>query len=112
MQKKAFFNFFKVIVYSMLQLILLLLIFVGIIFVTINIVKNNCKCEDQQVIYRYIPRTFDEEQEDPAYASDVHKVLFSLRTPWVYNANDIDIHKEASIRDFIANPNTLRDQRV
>jgi hypothetical protein len=91
----------------MLQLILLILIFVGIIFITINLVKNANTCDTQpQIIYRYIPRTFDEEQEDPAYASDIHKTLFSLKSPWIYNANDIEIHKQASIRDFIANPNT------
>ena len=68
--------------------------------------KNKCKCDMiPQIIYRYIPRTFDEEQEDPAYASDIHKTLFSLKSPWIYNVNDIEIHKQASIRDFIANPN-------
>ena len=92
----------------MIRLILLLLVFIGIIFITINIARNSHTCEEeQQVIYRYIPRTFDEEQEDPAYAGDVNKVLFSLRSPWVYSIADIDIHKDASMRDFIANSNTL-----
>ena len=72
-------------------------------FITINIVRDNQKCKKEQIIYRYIPRTFDEEQEDPVYVSDIYKNMFEHQTPWIYNVADIEIHKEASIRDFIAN---------
>ena len=87
----------------MLKLIFIVILFIGIMFMTINIVKDSHKCQKKEIIYRYIPRTFDEEQEDPVYVSDVMKTLFSLKSPWIYNVADIEIHKQASIRDFIAN---------
>ena len=40
--------------------IFVIIVFIGIIFITINITKLNNKCEPK-VIYRYIPRTFDEK---------------------------------------------------
>ena len=86
----------------MLKLILLIIVFIGIIFITINIVKDGFKCEEKQIIYRYIPRTFDEEQEDPVYVSDIFKNLWSHKSPWIYGVADIEINKQASMRDFVA----------
>ena len=88
------------------SLMLIIAVFIGILLITINIVKDNSKYQKKQIIHRYIPRTFDEEQEDPAHVSDIFATLYSLRTPWIYkvfNVSDINIHKEASLRDFIAN---------
>jgi hypothetical protein len=86
----------------MLKLILLIMVFIGIIFIAINIVQDSFKCQEKQIIYRYIPRTFDEEQEDPAYVSDVLKSMWSHKSPWIYSVADIEINKQASMRDFIA----------
>lgn len=86
----------------MLKLILLICVFIGIIFIVINIVKDGFKCKETQIIYRYIPRSFDEEQEDPVYVSDIFKSLWSHKSPWIYSVADIEINKEASMRDFIA----------
>lgn len=36
-----------------------------------NIARTNVKIE-----YRYIPRTFKEEQEEPVYASDIYSNMF------------------------------------
>lgn len=79
---------------------LLVLVFIGILFITINVVKSEQVCPKQQIIYRYIPRTFDEEQEDPAYVSDIFKVMFSQQSPWVYSINNIDRDKQKSINKF------------
>ncbi len=82
---------------------LLILVFIGILFITINIVKTEQIYPKQQIIYRYIPRTFDEEQEDPAYVSDIFKVMFSQQSPWVYSVSNIDRRKQEEINKFFIN---------
>nr|QBK88970.1 MAG: hypothetical protein LCMiAC02_00630 [Mimivirus LCMiAC02] len=63
-------------------IILLLLLFIGTIFIVINITKIKTQRQTQlsqtspKVIYKYIPRTFEEEQEDPIPVSDVFETLF------------------------------------
>jgi hypothetical protein len=82
---------------------LLILVFIAILLITINVIKSDQICPQQQIVYRYIPRTFEEEQEDPAYVSDIFKVMFSQQSPWVYSISNIDRAKQASIRDFFVN---------
>ena len=82
---------------------LLILIFIGIILLVVNTMSVSQVCPKQQVIYRYIPRTFDEEQEEPAYVSDIFKVMFSQQSPWVYSVNNIDRAKTEEINNFFIN---------
>ena len=63
--------------------VILLIIFVGILFVTIEIVKNTDDCSKQKIIYKYIPRTLEEEEESPIYVSDIFSTMFSQPSPWV-----------------------------
>ena len=92
----------------MYQTVILVLLFIGILFVAINVTSDNCRCyTEQQVIYRYIPRTFEEEQLDPAYADDVHRVLFSARTPWIYGVEGVAIRRDDAIRNHIVDTNVL-----
>jgi len=82
---------------------LLILVFIGILFMTISIVKTQQECPKSPIIYRYIPRTFDEEQEDPAYVSDIFKVMFSVQSPWVYSVSNIDRKKQETVNQFFVN---------
>ena len=51
--------------------IILLFSIIGIIFVAIGYFKSNQQCPPSKVQYRYIPRTFNEEQ-------NVHTPLLSI----------------------------------
>jgi len=65
----------------------------------IGIMRNNYKCQPQ-IIYRYIPRSFIEEQEEPVYVGDIFKAMFANQTPWIYSVQRADIHKKENIRNF------------
>lgn len=80
--------------------ILILFIFIGILCMAIALTKNEANCPEQKVIYRYIPRTFDEEQEEPVYVSDIFNKMFSQPSPWVGSVNEIDTEKVKEINKF------------
>jgi len=82
------------------KITLMIMIFAGILLITINIVKSEQKCPKQQIIYRYIPRTFEEEQDDPVYVSDIFKTMFSQQSPWVYSVSNIDRKKEETMMNY------------
>jgi hypothetical protein len=73
-----------------------MLIFISILLMTTNIKT----CPAPQVIYKYVPRTFDEDQAEPAYVSDIFKNMFSHQSPWVYSVNNIDREKQEEINKF------------
>jgi hypothetical protein len=73
--------------------IYMLLLFIGILFIIIDLVKASSKCPEQKIIYKYIPRTFDEEQEQPGLVTDIFKSMFTQPSPWIANVNDVDTRK-------------------
>jgi hypothetical protein len=79
---------------------LLIIVFIGIVLITINIVKHEQKCPDKVIEYKYVPRTLDEEQAEPVYASDIFKTMFSQQSPWIFSINDIDRKKQQQVNDF------------
>jgi len=67
---------------------------------TINIVKHDYKCPEKVVEYRYIPRTFEEEQLEPVYASDIFKTMFAQQSPWIFTVQNYDRDKQERVNRF------------
>jgi len=80
--------------------ILIILIFVGIILVVIELVRTEQKCQPNKIIYRYIPRTLDEELDSPAYASDIFRTMFSQPSPWINSIDNMMLRKREDINQF------------
>ena len=81
-------------------MIILLLLFIGILFITINIVKNANNCNGQKIIYRYIPRTFTEDQNEPVYVSDIFAAMFNQQSPWIRGLQDLDVAHQEKINQY------------
>ena len=79
---------------------LLIIVFIGIILITINIVNYEHKCPSKTVEYRYIPRTLEEDEAEPVYVSDIFKTMFSQQSPWIFSVQDIDRKKQESVNKF------------
>lgn len=56
---------------------------IGIILVAIDLIITYNQCPPQQVVFRYVPRTFIEEQENPVPLDDIFYTMFNNKTPWV-----------------------------
>ena len=65
-----------------IKIIFIFLIVIGLICITINITRSSIKCPTEQITYRYIPRSFEEEQEEPVFVTDVFKTMFSRPGVW------------------------------
>ena len=86
--------------YSMYKNILILFIFIGIIFVVVALVNQSNECPTQKVVYRYIPRSFEEEQEEPVYATDIFRTMFTQPDPWVSSINEYDYKQKDKLNKF------------
>lgn len=70
-------------------------------FIVIEIVKvNNTNPVKEKIIYRYIPRTLEEELTEPAYPSDIFKAMFTQPSTWIGETTDLDTRKRESINRF------------
>jgi len=80
--------------------ILLLLLIIGIILIAISISKTQQSCPPQKIVYKYVPRTFDEEQDEPVYASDIFKAMFTQPSAWNNGLLEFDRSKQDSINKY------------
>lgn len=63
--------------------IILFFTFIGVIFITIGYVKVNMKCPPPLVKFKYLPKTFNEEQNNPVPITNIYGNMFEKDTPWV-----------------------------
>jgi hypothetical protein len=82
--------------------IIILIIFIGILLVSIEIVKvqSNYYHKEPKIIYKYIPRTFEEEQNDPVSVSDIFYTMFSQPSPWINSVRIYDREKQEKINKY------------
>lgn len=80
--------------------VIMIIIFIGILCITINLVKTEHTCPKQQIIYRYIPRSFEQEVLEPVMLEDIFVTMFSRESPWTTSVNAIDTRKHEAINKY------------
>lgn len=76
------------------------MLIIGLIFMTIGLTRATIETPNEKIVYRYIPRTFEEEQNEPVMISDIFKTMFSQPEPWIGNINDVDTRKREAINKY------------
>lgn len=80
--------------------VLVLCLIIGIVCVTINLVRLNMPVPETKLVYRYMPKTFDEEQCSQPFVSDIFKSMFTQQSPWINSVMDYDRRKQESINKY------------
>ena len=65
--------------------IILVLAIVGIVFIAVGYVQGNFQCPPPQIQYRYITKTFDDEQNVPTPLMSIGGIysMFENDSPWI-----------------------------
>jgi len=66
-----------------MNLILVTLMFIAIILVVVGFIKVGQQCPQRKIEYRYVPRTFIEDQKEPVPVTDIFAKMFFESTPWI-----------------------------
>jgi Na+-transporting methylmalonyl-CoA/oxaloacetate decarboxylase gamma subunit len=79
----------------------LIFLIIGIVllvvyFITMKTVSN----VEQKVVYRYIPRTLEEEMETPIYISEIFKTMFSQPSTWIDSTDDDAIRRKENMNKY------------
>ena len=70
-----------------------ILIIVGIILIFYNFGLNSKKCPKQEVLYKYIPRDFDSDQNYPELISSTFKDMFEKPQPYIVSLDSNKLRK-------------------
>jgi hypothetical protein len=91
-----------------MKALVFLLMFIGFVFVVIGFVKTNQECPPPIVQFRYIPKTFNEEQNVQVPVTAIFSKMFNDTTPWQDRAGYAD--KEGPLIDHKAHKNLGHDK--
>lgn len=82
------------------KLALLVIIFIGLILITINLTKQFINPQQPEIIYRYIPQTLEEQEAEPMYVSDIFKTMFSQQSPWIFSVQNLDVKRTEEMNKY------------
>lgn len=80
--------------------ILIIFFIFGIILVVIELSRVTKACPQQKIIYRYVPRTFEEEQNEPVYPTDIFRTMFTQPSAWNQGLNDFEKRRNLSVDNY------------
>ena len=79
----------------------LIFLIIGIVllvvyFITMKAVSN----VEQKVVYRYIPRTLEEEMKSPVYISEIFRTMFSQPSTWIDSTDTDAIRRKENMNKY------------
>jgi hypothetical protein len=69
-----------------MKLLVIALLVVGIVLVMNGYLQKNLQCPPPQIVYKYIPRTLEEDQSNPVPVSTVFSGMFNDTGVHVYQS--------------------------
>ena len=77
------------------------MLIIGIILIIIYYFSNNIIGNyEPQIIYKYIPRTLEEEETQPIYVSQIFKTMFTQPSVWINSIEDDYFRKQEDINKY------------
>lgn len=71
--------------------IFIIILMTGIGLLILYFTSNNNT--DPKVIYKYLPRTLEEEENEPVFATEIFKTMFTQPSVWINSTYDNTIRR-------------------
>ena len=78
-----------------------ILLIVGIVFLTVYFMSRAevAQC-DKKIIYKYIPRTLEEEETEPIFVSQIFAPMFTQPSVWIDSIYEDDKRKTENLNKY------------
>jgi hypothetical protein len=75
---------------------------IGIILLVVYFITNNTmKSCEEKIIYKYIPRTLSEKQENPQFVSQIFKSMFTQPSVWINYSDENWQRKQEPLNRYV-----------
>lgn len=64
----------------------IIILWIGILLMGLGWYRSRYRCPPPVVEYRFVPRTFKEEQESPVNIEDFYYDMFKSPSPWPFSS--------------------------
>jgi len=80
--------------------LLLIIIIISVILIVFEYGRSSVQCKKDTSTYKYIPRTLQEEQEEPFKVYDIFRTMFLQPSPWVSSSKQFKVERHGKINKF------------
>jgi len=81
----------------------IIILMIGIISLIVYFSTESITSQSTKIVYKYLPRTLEEEENDPVYVSDIFKTMFTQPSVWVTSSYEDTIRRtEVPNKNFIS----------
>ena len=80
---------------------MIIIFIIGIVFLTIYFMAKSevSKC-DKKIVYKYLPRTLEEEETEPIFASQIFAPMFTQPSVWIDSIFEDDKRKTTLLNKY------------
>jgi len=80
---------------------MIIIFIIGIIFITIYyMTKSEIANSDKKIIYKYLPRTLEEEENEPIFVSQIFAPMFTQPSVWIDSIYEDDKRKTQLLNKY------------
>lgn len=81
----------------------IIILLTGIILLVVYFLTQSKLNGETKIIYKYLPRTLEEEETDPIFVSQIFKTMFTQPSVWIDSINEDTIaRKEVPNKYFLS----------
>ena len=81
-----------------IRTIILIIFLLAVSMIIIDITKMYYKCPPSKIEYRYIPRSFEDEQNEPVPLKSIFGKMFENPSPWINSFTERPNVENSNIR--------------
>jgi hypothetical protein len=82
----------------------LIFLIIGILLIALYFMSNRINESggggNKQIVYKYLPRSLEEEQESPVFVSQIFKAMFEQPSVWINSIKDDYVRKNEVLNKY------------
>ncbi len=80
----------------------LIFLIIGILLIALYFMSNGGRGGggNKKIVYKYLPRSLEEEQESPVFVSQVFKAMFEQPSVWINSIKDDYVRKNEVLNKY------------
>ena len=80
------------------RILIIIILLMAFAFILIDITKMYYKCPPNKIEYRYVPRSFNDEQNNPVPLKNIFGKMFNNPSPWVNSFTEVPNVASSNVR--------------
>jgi hypothetical protein len=78
----------------------LIFLIIGILLIALYLMSTKGEGGNTKIVYKYLPRSLEEEQESPVFVSEIFKAMFEQPSVWINSIKDDYLRKNEVLNKY------------